>query len=80
MTDAPIIDADTHVDETEDTWEFIEPGEEPLKPVSASPANPDPKSLVSWGEQSWEEMMIGFYDIVIPADSNIRDLFKKNSE
>jgi hypothetical protein len=45
-----------------------------------NPANPDPKSLVSWGEQSWEEMMVGFYDIVIPADTNIRDLFKKNAE
>lgn len=45
-----------------------------------NPANPDPKSLVSWGEQSWEEMMIGFYDIVLPADMNLRDLFKKNAE
>ena len=28
-----------------------------------SPANrfnPDPESPVSWGEQTWEEMMIGF--------------------
>jgi hypothetical protein len=42
-----------------------------------NPANPDPQAQVSWGEQSWEEMMIGFYDIVIPADQNIRDVFKK---
>ncbi len=41
-----------------------------------NPANPDPKALVSWGEQSWEEMMIGFYDIVIPADKSLRDLFQ----
>lgn len=42
-----------------------------------NPANPDPRAQVSWGEQSWEEMMIGFYDIVIPADQSIRDVFKK---
>ncbi len=38
----PVIDADTHVDETEDTWEYIEPGEEALKPYTAYPSNPDP--------------------------------------
>ena len=38
----PIIDADTHVDETEDTWEFILPGDETYKPVTGYPRNPDP--------------------------------------
>lgn len=38
----PVIDADTHVDETEDTWEFVQPGEEALKPVTGYPSNPDP--------------------------------------
>ncbi|HEY8694123.1 MAG TPA: amidohydrolase family protein [Chloroflexota bacterium] len=38
----PVIDADTHVDETEATWEFMQPGEEALKPVTGYPANPDP--------------------------------------
>jgi peroxiredoxin len=28
--------------------------------------NPDPKSSVRWGDQTWEEMMIGFYDVAIP--------------
>ena len=32
-----------------------------------NPANPDPKATVVWGEQSWEEMMIGFYDVAIDA-------------
>jgi peroxiredoxin len=27
-----------------------------------NPNNPDPNSLVRWGEQTWEEMMIGFVD------------------
>src|SRR5262249_40322664 len=29
-----------------------------------NPNNPDPKSPVRWGEQTWEEMMIGFVDYV----------------
>jgi hypothetical protein len=37
--------------------------------------NPDPKSEVRFGEQSWEEMMIGFYDMVIPADMSLREFF-----
>ncbi len=28
--------------------------------------NPDPKSPVRWGDQTWEEMMIGFYDVAVP--------------
>jgi peroxiredoxin len=31
-------------------------------------ANPDPKSEVMWGDQTWEEMMIGWYDIAIPLE------------
>ena len=27
-----------------------------------NPANPDPTRTVTWGEQSWDEMMIGFID------------------
>ena len=29
---------------------------------AANPANPDPDRTVLWGEQSWDEMMIGFID------------------
>lgn len=32
--------------------------------------NPDPKSEVFWGDQSWEEMIAGFVDLVIPVDLN----------
>jgi len=34
---------------------------------SGNPANPDPTSVVSWGEQTWEEMMIGYIDIDVPV-------------
>lgn len=36
-----------------------------------NPFNPDPKATVKWGEQSWEEMMYGFFDIAI--DARFRD-------
>lgn len=29
--------------------------------------NPDPTKAVKWGDQSWEEMMIGFFDVVFDA-------------
>ncbi len=29
-----------------------------------NPFNPDPNRVVEWGDQSWEEMMIGFYSVV----------------
>jgi peroxiredoxin len=29
---------------------------------AANPANPDPKKDVRWGDQTWEEMMIGYVD------------------
>jgi hypothetical protein len=31
-----------------------------------NPANPDPKVDVTWGEQSWEEMLVGFVDFAVP--------------
>jgi predicted TIM-barrel fold metal-dependent hydrolase len=37
-----VIDSDTHVDETDATWEFVLPEEEALKPTTGYPRNPDP--------------------------------------
>ena len=31
--------------------------------------NPDPTRTVTWGEQSWDEMMIGFFNYTIPVAS-----------
>ncbi len=31
-------------------------------------ANPDPSARVTWGDQTFEEMMIGFFDVAIPLD------------
>lgn len=32
-----------------------------------NPANPNPNRAVTWGEQTWDEMMFGFYSIVEPV-------------
>lgn len=45
-----------------------------------NPDNSDPKRAVRWGEQSWDEMMVGFFNLVFPADMPVEKLFadKKN--
>lgn len=32
----------------------------------SNPFNPDPSKWVTWGDQSWEEMAIGFFDVAVP--------------
>jgi predicted TIM-barrel fold metal-dependent hydrolase len=39
---ALVIDADTHVIETEETWEYLEPSERKYRPVLAAANGPDP--------------------------------------
>ena len=34
----PIIDADTHIDETEATWEYLRDFEQEFKPITQYPA------------------------------------------
>ncbi len=38
-----------------------------------NPHNPDPTAEVRFGEQSREEMMFGFFDIVMPSDMTLRE-------
>jgi hypothetical protein len=33
-----------------------------------NPHNPDPTKAVHWGDQTWDEMMIGYFDLAIPRD------------
>ena len=40
-----------------------------------NPDNADPKRFVPWGEQSWDEMMVGFFNLVFPADMPVERLF-----
>jgi hypothetical protein len=38
--------------------------------------NPDPTKEVRWGDQSWEEMMIGWFDVAFDATMNPVKLFR----
>jgi len=33
-----------------------------------NPHNPDPEQTVRWGGQTYEEMMVGFFDLAVPAN------------
>ena len=49
----------------------------------ANPFNPDPAQFVTWGDQTWEEMAIGFFDVSIPKDppeKSIRDTVVVNGK
>ena len=41
-----------------------------------NPYNPDPTKEVHFGEQTWEEMMIGFFDVAVPVDKTAMDLMR----
>ncbi len=41
-----------------------------------NPANPDPTKEVHYGEQSWDEMMFGFFDVSIPINKNPMELLR----
>jgi hypothetical protein len=59
---------------------------------AGNPFNPDPSQFVTWGDQTWEEMAVGFFDLVVPrvdgkADPTIesqeivdRRRFQKNDD
>lgn len=34
-----------------------------------NPANPDPSQAVTWGDQTWEEMAIAFFEIAVPLQA-----------
>lgn len=42
---------------------------------ASNPANPDPTAEVRWGEQSWAEMMIGFFDVAVEPDVDKQSFF-----
>jgi hypothetical protein len=40
-----------------------------------NPHNPDPNSPVEWGDQTYNEMMVGFFDVAVPADMDKERFF-----
>jgi hypothetical protein len=39
-----------------------------------NPVNPNPKTEVFWGDQTWDEMLAGFLDLAVPVNMNTRDI------
>ena len=46
---------------------------------SNNPHNPDPDSPVTWGDQTYNEMMVGFFDVAVPAGVDKHKFFTRNS-
>jgi hypothetical protein len=41
-----------------------------------NPHNPDPDSAVTWGEQTSEEMMVGFFDVAVDVNIDKKSFFE----
>jgi hypothetical protein len=46
----------------------------------ANPHNPDAQAAVRWGEQTYDEMMVGFFDIAVPAGIDKQHFFIRKKE
>ena len=44
-----------------------------------NPHNPDPDSPVQWGDQTWNEMMVGFFDVAVPAGISKEQFFVRHA-
>lgn len=42
-----------------------------------NPHNPDPSKTVTWGDQTSDEMMVGFFDVAIPAGMDKWQFFER---
>ncbi len=42
---------------------------------SSNPHNPDPAATVRWGDQTYQEMMVGFFDVAVPAKMDKQQFF-----
>ena len=43
-----------------------------------NPHNPDPEQTVRWGGQTYEEMMVGFFDLAVPANMDKWEYFVRH--
>lgn len=50
-----------HIDKLEFTARFDNSGK--------NPANPDPSQTVTWGDQTWEEMAVAFFEVAEPRNA-----------
>ena len=43
----------------------------------ANPFNPDPKQTVTWGDQTWEEMAVAFFEVAVPNRKLGEEAFRR---
>ncbi len=46
----------------------------------ANPHNPDADAEVRWGEQTYDEMMVGFFDVAVPAGVDKQHFFMRKEK
>jgi hypothetical protein len=44
-----------------------------------NPHNPDPTAAVYWGDQTYDEMMVGFFDVAVPATTDKTQFFIRSN-
>ena len=45
-----------------------------------NPENPDPTKTVIWGQQSWDEMMVGFFNLVYDARMSPKEIIPEKKD
>ncbi len=45
-----------------------------------NPHNPDPDATVTWGDQTYQEMMVGFFDVAVPANMDKEQFFIRRQD
>jgi hypothetical protein len=45
-----------------------------------NPHNPDPESAVRWGDQTSDEMMVGFFDVAVPGNVDKWEFFRQRKQ
>lgn len=45
-----------------------------------NPHNPDPTKTVTWGDQTTDEMMVGFFDVAVPATMDKWKFFERSTK
>jgi peroxiredoxin len=45
-----------------------------------NPSNPDPSQSVMWGDQTWEEMSIAFFEVSVPHDGVVEEEPQRNKQ
>lgn len=45
-----------------------------------NPHNPDPEKTVTWGDQTSQEMMVGFFDVAVPAEMDKWKFFVRHTK